>query len=347
MENNYLVPTGFVIKDYLDAVNMTQKEFAKRLGVSEKHISNLLKGKARLTEDMALKIEKILVSVDAMYWMNYEIKYREFLAREEEKHKILGNIDLKQIEKRFRFKEVFKDLNWSLDKQAYEMLRILKIASFELFDEVYDNFEVNFMEDGDDKETIAIWLGLAKEQVHIQNKELNFKYKKEEFINSLPKLKKIALNDDYVKGLESARKLLNRNGIYLVILDALEDSQISGAISNYQGNPAIYLTCRFKAYVSVWFSLMHEIGHLLFHYDELANVVSFEGKLDIDVSKNEKEANQFAQDFFMRVEKYNEFVRKKDFSKKSIIKFSKIEGVNQSILIARLKQDGYLENNQQ
>jgi transcriptional regulator with XRE-family HTH domain len=39
---------GTIIKDFADSRNITQKELANRLGMSEKHISNLLNGKVRV-----------------------------------------------------------------------------------------------------------------------------------------------------------------------------------------------------------------------------------------------------------------------------------------------------------
>ena len=78
------IPTGSVIKDYLDAYHITQKELSRRTGISEKHLSHLLNGNSRLTEEVALKLEKVLSPVPASYWLQYESKYREALAREQE-----------------------------------------------------------------------------------------------------------------------------------------------------------------------------------------------------------------------------------------------------------------------
>ena len=77
-----LVPTGSIIKEYLDEYRITEKELAQKFGVSEKYISNALNGDNRLTEEFAFKLEKVLTGVPASYWLNYEEKYRDQLARE-------------------------------------------------------------------------------------------------------------------------------------------------------------------------------------------------------------------------------------------------------------------------
>lgn len=83
MSNEFLVPTGNIIKEYLEEYGISQKDLSARIGMSEKHISNVINSNARLTEEFALKLEKILMGVPASYWLNYEAKYREQLARQE------------------------------------------------------------------------------------------------------------------------------------------------------------------------------------------------------------------------------------------------------------------------
>ena len=51
MSNEFLVPTGKIIKEYIKEYGITQKELSKRIGISEKHISHLFNGDNRLTEE--------------------------------------------------------------------------------------------------------------------------------------------------------------------------------------------------------------------------------------------------------------------------------------------------------
>jgi len=131
------VPTGKIIKNYLEEYDISQKELSARTGVSEKHLSHLLNGSSRLTEELALKLEQVLPGVPASYWLNYETKYREALAREKASMQTFSSEELKDLSKRFRFKEVFKGLNWDLQRQANEMLSLLKISNFNNFEKTY------------------------------------------------------------------------------------------------------------------------------------------------------------------------------------------------------------------
>jgi len=79
-KNAVAVPPGETIREQLENRGMSPKEFASRMGMSEKHISELLNGKVELTYNVSLRLESIL-GVPAQFWNNLEALYREKLAR--------------------------------------------------------------------------------------------------------------------------------------------------------------------------------------------------------------------------------------------------------------------------
>lgn len=74
------IPPGATIREQLENRGMKQKEFALRMGLSEKHISRLINGQVELTKDVALRLESVL-GLPASFWNNLEVLYREQLAR--------------------------------------------------------------------------------------------------------------------------------------------------------------------------------------------------------------------------------------------------------------------------
>jgi len=342
MNTEFIVPSGRIIKEYLDEYGINQKELSTRIGMSEKHISNFLNGKTRLTEDFALKLEKVLVGIPASYWLNYETKYREKLAREKEKYHI-SKYDLVSIAKKFKFKEVFAGLSLSLTEQAIEMLKLLKISDFSNFDSVYSNLlAYNFMEDGGEKESIVVWLKLCESEIEIQNNVLDdIKYKKKELKSNLNKFKLIANNSNLDSSINSCRKLCNRLGIYLVFCESITNSKVRGALTTYKDHPAIYLSNRFKRHDYIWFAFIHEIAHLLLHYTKNETIISFDD-LDDATNDKEQEANEFARDFFINPEDYREFIKQNEFTKEKIVQFAIKQNVQPGIAVARLQHDGHI-----
>lgn len=335
MNNNLLVPTGNIIKEYLEEYGITQKDLAERINSSEKHISNVLKGKNRLTEEFALKLEKVIVGVPASYWLNYEAKYREQLAREDELA-IVNKWNLQEISKRFHFKEVFKGLDISLTQQAIEMLKLLKISDFENFDNVYNKVAVDFMEDGGEKEALVIWLNMCESEIEIQNDEIDtVQYKECSVKENLKKFKLLSNNSKTESSINSCRKLCNMLGIYLVFCEAVINSKVRGALTTYKNHPAIYISGRFKSHSNTWFTLIHEIGHLLLHYNKNDIIVSYED----DENDKEKEANEFARDFFVDSIKYKQFCDKNEITAETIKKLAKEQGTIPEFVVARLQHD--------
>lgn len=346
MGDEFIVHTGAIIKEYMDEIGLTTKECSKQIGTSEEYFKNLLNGKNVITKEVAEKLEGVITGIPASYWLNYDNKYREFLNRKEIGSQLYAIDDLKRYAKRFKFNAVFGGLDWDLRRQAKEMLDLLGISSFEQFDTIYSNLNVDFMEDGGEKESIAIWLNLAREEVEIQNKDLsNIAYSKETLIKSLDKFKLLALNSDYESSLKSTRKLLNRLGIYLVFIDAIDNSKVRGALTTHKKNPTVYLSGRFKTHDHIWFALMHEIGHLIMHYTPNRPIITFEDELSElkhTIDTKEEEANEFARNFFIDNTDYKKFVDINKFTEQSIHAFAQTQKILPGIVVARLQHDGYI-----
>lgn len=73
-------PPGATIKEQLLDRGLSQKEFAVRMGMSEKHISKLINGEVQLTPDVAVRLEMVL-GVPAKFWNKLESTYREKLVK--------------------------------------------------------------------------------------------------------------------------------------------------------------------------------------------------------------------------------------------------------------------------
>ena len=81
------VPPGMTIKEVLEDHHMTQKELSVRLGLSEKHISKLINGEVPLTQDVAIRLERVL-DIEASFWNGLEAAYREAILKVEYENSI-------------------------------------------------------------------------------------------------------------------------------------------------------------------------------------------------------------------------------------------------------------------
>ena len=72
-------PPGNTIVDLMEEKDWTKAELARRLGFSTGHLNQLIKGNISITQDSALRLERVLGST-AKFWLNREAKYRKRLA---------------------------------------------------------------------------------------------------------------------------------------------------------------------------------------------------------------------------------------------------------------------------
>src|SRR6266849_9567417 len=76
-----VTPPGATLLETIDALGMTQTELAERTGRPTKTINEIIKGKAAITPETALQLERVL-GIPATFWNNREWQYREYLAKQ-------------------------------------------------------------------------------------------------------------------------------------------------------------------------------------------------------------------------------------------------------------------------
>ena len=129
---------GESINDLLEERGWTQADLATRTGFTTKHVNLLLKGKAPISEETALRLERVLGST-ARFWLNLEAQYREHVARQESVKSLAQHIDwLKELP----LSEMVK-CGWvrkAKDKarQVFECLRYFGVADVDAWREQYE-----------------------------------------------------------------------------------------------------------------------------------------------------------------------------------------------------------------
>lgn len=338
----FIVAPGEIIKEYLASRELTQKEASMRIGVSERHFSKMLNGKTRLTEEMALKLEKLMPDISAGFWLTYEVKYQEYLAREREEHELEG-LDLKAISQRFHFKEALGMAKLPLVEQAICMLKLLGVSTFDRYRYAIPG-GIEFMQDGGENEAVIVWLKLCEEEVTKQNDTEGLpEYSKDILCDIVPTLKDIASNTDFPASLKSCRMLLNSVGVCLVYREAIGNSRVRGALTTYKEHPAIYISGRYRTHGDSWFAICHELGHLLDGFDPRKTGISIDETDELkSTDESDTRANDYARSFFVNSNDYAKFTQKTTFSDASIKKFAAEQGVAPGIIVAFLQHDRYV-----
>jgi HTH-type transcriptional regulator/antitoxin HigA len=86
---------GEILKDELDARNLSQQKLAEETGMSKSEVSLIVNGRRNITPLIAVKLESIL-EIKAEFWMNLQVKYEidkiklSFLKKLKEKKKAIN-----------------------------------------------------------------------------------------------------------------------------------------------------------------------------------------------------------------------------------------------------------------
>jgi len=152
--------------------------------------------------------------------------------------------------------------------------------------------------------SIKNWVYLA-EQTCIELRNPN-KFDREELINYFPDIRWRTMDVD--KGLINVIKHLYQLGITVVYIPSFPTSHIKGATFSINDKPCIALTDYVGFYPTLWFTLIHELYHVLFDWEEI-QLTDYHITLDFqdnnldNQSQNEIEADNFAREYLFSKKK--------------------------------------------
>jgi HTH-type transcriptional regulator / antitoxin HigA len=338
---DWVSPPGDTIMDLIEEKDWTQAELAQRLGYTTKHLNQLIKGKATLTQDAALKLERVLGST-ATFWLNRETKYREHLARLEAQEHCQNWVDwLDQLPlnelKKTRIIHNERITKSSKPALVEHLLGFFGVASPEQWKERYVGMEAAFRrtrETQSDIGAISSWLRLGEieaEKVDGPN------YNRTKFEKALKFIRNLTINTPEIFEPEM-RRLCHESGIIFVIVPAIPRAHVSGVarwLNNHR--PLIQLSLYGKTNDKFWFTFFHEAAHILLHADEKKTIYLDDLNADNHNSKEEQEANQWAGEFLIPTIHNTQLPELR--SKDSVMQFSKRIGIHPGIVVGRLQHD--------
>jgi HTH-type transcriptional regulator/antitoxin HigA len=94
-------------------------------------------------------------------------------------------------------------------------------------------------------------------------------------------------------GVEKFLRALNGVGVKFLVLSHLQKTYIDGAAFQDDGNPVIVYTVRYNRIDNFWFTVAHELGHVLLHL-KTKNDFFLDDLDESSTSIKEKEADDFA-----------------------------------------------------
>jgi HTH-type transcriptional regulator / antitoxin HigA len=336
-EPDYVSPPGETLADLLEETGMTQTELAQRLGVSLKHINQVVKGAASISADLSLGLEKVL-GVSAGFWLNRESLYRADLARQAETHDLGRALEWA---KSFPVRELRQRGFISADSRGTDLvrdlLRFFGIASPELWSDPVVAFRKSQRVDSDVK-ALATWLRAGE----IEAATIDVKpYDSDRFHETLREVRSLTQLDPSEWQPELVRACAAA-GVAVVVLEAFQGARANGATRWLSPTKAlIQMSLRYRWEDIFWFSFFHEAAHVLLHRKKRIFLEGLEAATDDDSQIWEDEADRFAARILIPAE-YESTLRRLTVT--DVPDFAKVLGVDPGIVIGRLQHDGLIPN---
>lgn len=327
------IPPGETLKEIINEMDMSQKELAARLGISEKHLTQVISGRVEISRDLADRLETVL-GLDAMFWLDLENEYRETLKKLNPPS-IIENEE--EIARLIPYNELVKQGFVIATKKVQE--KVVNLRHFFGISNLNNIPKVNVAyrkasNIKENKYSLAAWIRIA--EIQSQNIETQ-KFSKNKLIEALPKIRNLT-NDESGAFLQELVDILSSCGIALVIANHLSGTGVHGVtfLNSKRNKLIIQLSVRGKFADKFWFTLFHEIGHIVY---DTTGEFSY-----IDCDENtEKEVDILAREILIPQERYNYFIENCNYYNLNVIKqFAKDLGIHPCIIVGRLKYEGYL-----
>lgn len=335
-EPDSVLHPGEHVRDFLEAQQLSQSDFAARAGVSEKHVSQIIGGKAGISAEMALALERI-VGGGATMWINLDAAYRLWKAQRDDRLKMeewiawAGEFPLADLRKRgiIRSKRVGPDT-------VHELLLFFGLAHPEQWEEVCSGAAPRYRQsqafDASLKAQLT-WLRICELRAEVYDLPPFDRNAFEAALNTIRR----RLSEPPMTLFHEARQLLSHCGVAMVAEPGVEKARLSGAAFWPRKNKAVLgLTGRFKTADHLWFSFFHEAAHILLHRDR--NVLEVDG----NSGDLEQEADSHARSMLLPARAYTELVASGIPSLARIEQTAGEHTLPVDSLIGMLQHDGYL-----
>ena len=329
------IPPGDTLADEIAARAMSQTELAARLGRPVQVVNEIVRGKKAITDHTALGLEKVL-GIPATFWVNLEQEYRMTLARlrERESHRAaaewLDELPVREMQKRGWIPPV-RDTR----EKVGELLRFFGVATVDAY---RNTTAVGFRISDHAKVSagaLAAWLRKGELEAQAIDTRL---FDAARLLEAAQQARTMTERSpqEFAPRLQ---ELFAAAGVAFVVVRELPRTGANGVARWLTDRKAlIQLNLRYRWQDIFWFTLFHEVCHVLKHGDRK---IIIEG---IDRTEAlEDEANRWAADFLVPPAAWSQLREAAPFTRTTIVQFARRLGISPGIVVGRLHRERRLK----
>jgi Zn-dependent peptidase ImmA (M78 family)/transcriptional regulator with XRE-family HTH domain len=303
LENSLNLPSSPSLKELfnekLQEYGLSKTQFEKLANIQRRSLDGILDKTSKQTDvSNILKLSEFLgMPFDIL--LAYHLKDRPV----EEIKDLQDSIEITFINRYFDLKTLvllgFIDKKFTVNELKKRICEFFKLSSIyeygdELNEVLYSRTKRSFNDKMKD-----FWIKSSYKYFELIDNQND--YSREALKDLIPKIKPYTRNVD--KGLLTVCRALYNVGVTIVFQPMVPKTQIRGATFLVNNKPCIVVTDLNKSYPTIWFSLLHELHHVLFDLEQLKQTrYHLTGEPDLFLIHEDK-ANQFASEYLISEEK--------------------------------------------
>lgn len=334
---DYAVPPGDTLAEWLRERDMSQGALAERIGKSTKHVNQIVNGVAPLTTCTALDLETV-TGISAAFWLAREAQYQEDLARIMRSEQVqadlgwLEEIPVGELRKRGHITAGARDKAGCL----MGALRFFGTATVETWRAVYVQRQAAFRQSEAHKVSpgaVAAWLRIG--ELDAEQRDLP-PFRADLLRERLSALRGLTRHGADI-GSEIIR-MCGEAGVAVVFVPDVTGTRASGATYWLRARPVVQLSLRGKTDDRFWFTLFHELAHVLLHGRGEVFIDRRTGTLSGETREKEQQADRFAADLLVPPDESHRLRQLKSLP--DVAAFATEIGVSPGVVVGRLHNDG-------
>ncbi|SLJ23041.1 HigA family addiction module antidote protein [Mycobacteroides abscessus subsp. abscessus] len=297
---NYAVAPGEYLEEWIDDQGLSQQRVAEMLGCSRKQVNDIVHGRAPITQDTAMRLERV-VGIPAVSWLRYEAAYRADLARIADEENLAAHADKIDTNAAayLRALGATKATRKNPGALVSDFLAFHRCGTWEAYEHEHQtlsqgDYALAALKDAGSKidpTLLTPWLRAA-ELAEPYERGRHYSYNPENLRAALPELRRRAASPDDTM-LRDIANMLADAGVVFMLVEPPKTLPLLGMTRWIDTRvPVIQQTGRWRRDGFVIWTLFHEIGHVLNDpRGEMHVEYSTEKKRN---TAAEKGANQFA-----------------------------------------------------
>lgn len=330
-----VIPPGEFIRDELEERGWTQADLAEILGRPVQAVNEILTAKKGITPDTARELAAAF-DLSPEWFLRLENAYRLSLTKKEttpvsRRAKLYGKIPVRELIKR----------GWILGSSDIAVLerQVCNFLGISSLDEESDCAFAARKSDGYDGFSSGQIAWFCRCKHLAKRRRANGRYSEAALRDALPRLPREFAKEQKLADLPDR---LSHLGVLLIFLEHLPRTKIDGAAFWVEGRPIVAVSLRYDRVDGFWFTLLHELAHILLHRNRTEIDVDLVGPHCEDRGSKpaeEREADRYACEWLVPSTELKRFIAetKPYYSHDRIISFAEQLGVHPGIVVGQLQ----------